>query len=127
MLVPALVVAAAVLSSTWFTVTVDRRGLAVRSAARLAARSSCRSTRCVQAEVVDRRPFPEFGGWGYRVGRGGRVGVVLRTGEGSRSSAPAAASLVVTVDDAATGAALLNTLAARARVGPSARDTRGTR
>ena len=32
LLVPAVVVAAAVLASTWFVVTVDRRGLTVRSA-----------------------------------------------------------------------------------------------
>ena len=59
----------------------------------------------------------EFGGWGYRVGRGGRVGVVLRTGEALQVQRTGGRAFVVTVDDAATGAALLNTLAARSRVG----------
>ena len=62
-------------------------------------------------------PLAEFGGWGYRVGRGGRVGVVLRTGEGLQVERSGGRSFVVTIDDAATGAALLNTLAARSRVG----------
>ncbi|WP_456844037.1 DUF1648 domain-containing protein [Cellulomonas sp. P5_C6] len=125
-LVPALVVAAAVLSCTWFTVTVDRRGLTVRSAVGW-PRITVPLDEVEQAEVVTVKPFPEFGGWGYRVGRGGRVGVVLRTGEGLQVERTGGRSLVVTVDDAATGAALLNTLAARARVGPQSRDTRGTR
>jgi hypothetical protein len=125
-LVPALLVAAAVLSSTWFTVTVDRRGLAVRSLLGW-PRMAVPLDEVVQASVVAVRPFPEFGGWGYRVGRGGRVGVVLRTGEGLQVERTGGRSFVVTVDDAATGAALLNTLAARSRADGPARDTRGTR
>ena len=125
-LVPALVVAAAVLAGTWFIVTVDRRGLTVRSAVGW-PRMVVPLDEVVRADVVTVRPFPEFGGWGYRVGRGGRVGVVLRTGDGLQVERTGGRSFVVTVDDAATGAALLNTLAARSRVHPQARDTRGTR
>lgn len=125
-LVPAVVVAGAVLTSTWFTVTVDRRGLTVRSAVGW-PRFVVPLDEVVRAEVVAVRPFAEFGGWGYRVGRAGRVGVVLRTGEGLQVERTGGRSFVVTVDDAATGAALLNTLAARARVDHPARDTRGTR
>lgn len=125
-LVPAVVVAGAVLSSTWFTVTVDRRGLTVRSAVGW-PRFVVPLDEVLKAEVVSVRPLPEFGGWGYRVGRGGRVGVVLRTGDGLQVERTGGRSFVVTVDDAATGAALLNTLAARERVEPTARDTRGTR
>ena len=44
-----------------------------------------------------------------------------------RAQAAGYRALVVTVDDAATGAALLNTLAARARAGGATRDTSGTR
>ena len=69
--------------------------------------------------MVDVSPFAEFGGWGYRVGRGGRVGIVLRSGPALQVERTGGRSLVVTVDDAATGAALLNTLAARARVDPT--------
>ncbi|MEZ0449153.1 DUF1648 domain-containing protein [Cellulomonas sp. ICMP 17802] len=125
-LVPALVVAAAIASIAWFTVTVDRRGLTVRSAVGW-PRAVVPLDEVVRADVVAVRPFAEFGGWGYRVGRGGRVGVVLRTGQGLQVERTGGRSFVVTVDDAATGAALLNTLAARARADRPARDTRGTR
>ncbi|MBO3084539.1 DUF1648 domain-containing protein [Cellulomonas fengjieae] len=114
--VTAVLLAAVVLSSTWFTVTVDRRGLTVRSAVGW-PRLSVPLDEVVQAAAVTVSPFAEFGGWGYRVGQGGRVGVVLRTGEGLQVERSGGRSFVVTVDDAATGAALLNTLAARSRVG----------
>ncbi|KQR10957.1 DUF1648 domain-containing protein [Cellulomonas sp. Leaf334] len=116
LLLPAVVVAAIVLSSTWFTVTVDRRGLTVRSALGR-PRFVVPLDEVQQAHVVAVSPLTEFGGWGYRVGRGGRVGVVLRTGEALQVERSGGRSFVVTVDDAATGAALLNTLAARTRIG----------
>jgi hypothetical protein len=115
LLVPAVVVAALILSSAWFTVTVDRRGLTVRSAVGW-PRFSVPVEEVQEAVVTTVAPLPEFGGWGYRVGRGGRVGVVLRAGEGLQVERTGGRSFVVTVDDAATGAALLNTLAARGRV-----------
>jgi hypothetical protein len=70
----------------------------------------------VRAEVVEVSPVAEFGGWGYRVGRAGRVGIVLRSGQALQVERTGGRSLVVTVDDADTAAALLNTLAARSRV-----------
>lgn len=69
----------------------------------------------IEAEAGPVSPLREFGGWGYRVGKDGAVGIVVRTGEGLRIRRTGDRSLVVTVDDAATGAALLNTLADRAR------------
>ncbi len=69
----------------------------------------------VQAEVSPVSPLGEFGGWGYRVGRAGAVGIVLRAGEALRVRQTGDRIVVITVDDAATGAALLNTLADRAR------------
>jgi len=116
LVIPAVAVAAVVLSSTWFTVTVDRRGLTVRSAVGW-PRFDVPLDEVQQAVVTTVSPLSEFGGWGYRVGRGGRVGVVLRTGEALQVERSGGRAFVVTVDDAATGAALLNTLAARSRVG----------
>jgi hypothetical protein len=46
---------------------------------------------------------------------GGGVGYVVRTGEGIEVERTSGRRFVVTVDDAATGAALLTTLADRAR------------
>jgi hypothetical protein len=125
-LVPALLVGTAVATSTWFTVTVDRRGLSVRSAVGW-PRMSIPLDEVLGAEQVTVSPFHEFGGWGYRVGRGGRVGVVLRAGVGLQVARTGGRSFVVTVDDAATGAALLNTLAARSRVHTETRGTPGSR
>jgi hypothetical protein len=57
----------------------------------------------------------DFGGWGWRVGRGGRVGVVTRKGEGLLVERTGGRSIVVTVDGAAGAAGLLNALADRER------------
>lgn len=69
----------------------------------------------IQAEAGAVSPLGEFGGWGYRVGRDGTVGIVVRSGEALKVSRTGDRRLAITVDDAATGAALLNTLADRAR------------
>jgi hypothetical protein len=99
--------------SGW-TVTVDGRGLVAK--ARLPRpRLVVPLDEVEHAEVVDVHPLREFGGWGLRVGLGGRVGLVVRQGEALLVERTGGRELVVTVDDAATGAALLNTLAARAR------------
>ncbi len=97
-----------------WTVTVDRDGLTARA---LISRPRIRVPldEVESAEVVDVRPVAEFGGFGIRGGRGGRVGVVVRKGEAIQVHRTGGRVLVVTVDDAETGAALLNTLAARTR------------
>ena len=58
----------------------------------------------------------DFGGWGWRTGLGGdRTGVVLRTGEALKVERTGGRLFFITTDDAAGAAALLNTLADRAR------------
>ncbi|UZN04743.1 DUF1648 domain-containing protein [Cellulomonas sp. S1-8] len=123
--VPALLILAAGLglllaSMLVLRVSVDARGLVARSPL---GRPSVRVPldEVVAARVTQIDPFGEFGGWGYRVGQGGRVGFVLRKGEGIEVERTGGRVHVVTVDDAATGAALLNTLADRARGGATAR------
>ncbi|MBD7920274.1 DUF1648 domain-containing protein [Cellulomonas sp. Sa3CUA2] len=101
-------------------VSVDARGLVARSPL------GWPSVRVPLDEVVAARttridPFGDFGGWGYRIGSGGRVGFVLRKGEGIEVERTGGRISVVTVDDAATGAALLNTLADRTRGAATAR------
>ncbi|MFG1776757.1 hypothetical protein ACGFIG_10050 [Micromonospora sp. NPDC049048] len=127
-----VLVALAVVSGTWgllivaallvgifvamfaFTVRVDGTGLSVRSSAGW-PRTHVPLDEVLRAGVVQVRPLGEFGGWGWRVGRGGRVGIVLRAGEGLLVERTGGRSIVVTVDDAGTAAALLNTLADRQR------------
>lgn len=123
--VPALLVVVAALAVLLVTmlvlrVSVDARGLTARSPLGW-PRVHVPLDEVLAARVTQIHPLGEFGGWGYRIGRGGRVGFVLRAGEGIEVERTGGRVTVVTVDDAATGAALLNTLADRARGTTTAR------
>lgn len=95
-------------------VTVDARGLDARSPLGR-PRLHVPLDEVVAARVEPVRPLAEFGGWGYRVGRDGRTGFVLRGGDALVVERTGGRTSVVTVDDAATAAGLLNALAARGR------------
>ena len=114
MLVVPVLLGALLAATLVLRVSVDGRGLVARSP------FGWPSMRVPLDEVVAARvatvdPLREFGGWGYRVGAGGRVGFVLRRGEAVEVERTGGRVNVVTVDDAATAAALLNTLAERTR------------
>ncbi|WP_125774962.1 DUF1648 domain-containing protein [Antribacter gilvus] len=111
--VPALLLPATVATFV-FVVRVDTEGLTVRSALGWPG-THVPADEVVRADVVDVHPLRQFGGWGWRVGLAGQVGVVLRGGQGLRVEQTGGRSLVVTVDDARDAAALLNTMAERAR------------
>ncbi|MFD3536370.1 hypothetical protein [Streptomyces sp. NPDC058664] len=96
-------------------VTVDRRGVTVRPS--LVPRPRVRvpldeiagaSARKLDTAAV----LADFGGWGYRV-RSHRTGVVLHAGETLVVRRGGGREFAVTVPDARTAAALLNTLAER--------------
>ncbi|MFC8760069.1 hypothetical protein ACFUAG_04985 [Streptomyces sp. NPDC057193] len=96
-------------------VTVDRRGVTVRPS--LVPRPRVRvplddvvgaSVRKLDTAAV----LGDFGGWGYRV-RSHRTGVVLHTGEALVVRRAGGREFAVTVPDAGTAAALLNTLTDR--------------
>ncbi|HEY9306466.1 MAG TPA: DUF1648 domain-containing protein [Microbacterium sp.] len=70
------------------------------------------------AAGVDVNPMGEFGGWGLRLSTGRRFGVVLRAGEAIEVLRRSGKRFVVTVDDAGTGAALLEALVTRAATRP---------
>ncbi|MEU0102159.1 DUF1648 domain-containing protein [Streptomyces sp. NPDC006267] len=96
-------------------VTVDRRGLTVSG---LLPRPRVRVP-LERMEGADSRrvnALCEYGGWGYRV-RPERSGVITRSGEAIVISLTSGREFAVTVDDSATGAALLNTLLDRQRTG----------
>ncbi|ESP99782.1 hypothetical protein ACQ5JZ_12415 [Streptomyces sp. ZG43] len=94
-------------------VVVDQRGLTVRLCGLPWPRLSVPLDRVATAQARPVDPLGEFGGWGYRVMpkrsglvyRSGEALVVRKTGDGRE--------FAVTVDDAGTAAALLNTLAER--------------
>lgn len=111
-----LVLAAATLS---WVVRADETGLSVRSALGV-PRSRIPLDEVVQARATTVRCFREFGGWGWRTALDGRTGIVLRSGDTLEVTRTGGSVFVVTVDDAATGAALLNTLADRLRPGHAA-------
>ncbi|NEB38228.1 DUF1648 domain-containing protein [Streptomyces sp. SID14515] len=96
-------------------VTVDRRGLTVSG---LLPRPRVRVPLERMAGADSRRvnALAEFGGWGYRI-RPERSGVITRSGEAIVVSLTSGREFAVTVDDSATGAALLNTLLDRQRAG----------
>jgi hypothetical protein len=65
-----------------------------------------------EADVTDLDPW-SFGGWGLRVDPHGRTAVVTRAGEALRVRRADGGEVLVTVDDAATAAATLNSYADR--------------
>lgn len=111
----ALVLSAAgllVLGLARIRVTVDRRGLTVRPALAPWPRVRVPIDRIEGASGRDVDALAEFGGWGYRV-RAHRTGLVLRSGEALVVRREGGREFAVTVPDAATAAALLNTLVER--------------
>ncbi|MGV9992818.1 DUF1648 domain-containing protein [Streptomyces sp. NPDC003374] len=93
-------------------VTVDRRGLTVASTVLPRPRLALPLHSIVGAGSVQVSALGDFGGWGYRI-RPGRRGVVLRSGEALSARTERGREYVVTVDDSATAAALLNGLVRR--------------
>ncbi|GGY30040.1 DUF1648 domain-containing protein [Streptomyces tanashiensis] len=93
-------------------VSVDRRGLTVRPAIVSWPRLRIPLDEVADADVRDVDAVADYGGWGYRV-RAHRTGVVLRSGEALVVRQTGGREFAVTVPDARTAAALLNTLAER--------------
>jgi hypothetical protein len=112
----AVVVFAIVASMSIVTVRIDRTGVVIRSPLGW-PRTRLPLTEVVRAGTLDVRPLRDFGGWGWRVGRGGRVGIVLRSGESLLIERTGDRSTVVTVDGALAAAGTLNALADEARPG----------
>lgn len=92
---------------TVFRVRVDDRGFEVRSAVgwprKRIPREQIRS-----AAVVHVHPMGDYAGWGWRYGIGAGWGVIMRAGEAIRIMQENGKTFTVTVDDAETGASLLN-------------------
>ncbi|WP_129843009.1 DUF1648 domain-containing protein [Streptomyces sp. RFCAC02] len=95
-------------------VTVDGRGLTVGSALVPRPRMTVPLERITAATRRDIRPLADFGGWGYRI-RPGASGLVLRSGDALSLRLRNGREFVVTVDDAATAAALIGGLIDRRR------------
>ena len=93
-------------SSASFRVRVGPDGLSVRSRIGF-PRVHVPLEDVVSVRAVDCNPFGEFGGFGWRLGLDGRTGIVLRRGPAIEVERRGRRPLVVTVDGAAVGAAVL--------------------
>lgn len=113
-LVIAVPLAALLVIMTRWTVTVSREGLVARGALPR-PRLMVPLDEVESAEVGTVRAVRDFGGWGLRLASGGRTGLILRSGEAIVVRRTGGRVVLVTIDDAATAVALLNSLAARAR------------
>ena len=111
--IPAFICVLAFASLNW-RMRISRSGLFLRAAGGF-PRFTVPIEEITGASVVDVQALAEFGGWGVRFGKGGRTGVILRSGEALEVARTSGRALVVTVDDAATAAALVNGLVQRHR------------
>lgn len=114
MAVVCVVVTVLLLMCARFSVSIDDTGLRARSligwpVIRVPAGDVDHVT------VGDINPFAEFGGWGLRWSPDGKKGIVMRAGEGIRITRKTGRGLVLTLDDAATAASVLSTVAARSQ------------
>ena len=100
------VIALIVLSFSSVVVRVDEHGLSVAVGPARWPRWKVPIADVAGAEVIDLRPF-SYGGWGYRARPGVRA-IVIRSGTSLKGDRHGAPDLIVTVDDAEAGAALLN-------------------
>lgn len=93
-------------------VTVDRHGLTARPTVLPWPRIRVPLSDVDRAISREVKILSEYGGWGYRM-RPGKTGLMLRSGEALVVRRVGGREFAVTVDDSATAAALLNTLADR--------------
>ena len=101
-----LLVGVAFATSASFRVRVGPDGLLVRSMVGF-PRVHVPLDDVVSVRAVECNPFGEFGGFGWRLGLDGRTGIVLRKGPAIEVERRDKRPLVVTVDGAAVGAAVL--------------------
>lgn len=100
-------------SSCWARVTVDRRGVRVRSLGFITwTRIELESIEGAGVKAVD--PLGDFGGYGIRGGFDGSMGVITSAGPALRIERAGENPFWVTVDDAEQAAATVNGLLTRA-------------
>lgn len=108
----AVLFVALIATMTVFRVRVDARGVEARSPLGW-PRFGVPMADVASAEVAHIDGLSEFGGWGVRAAPGA-FGIILRNGEALSVVRESGRRFVVTVDDAATAAGLLEALRARA-------------
>jgi hypothetical protein len=104
----------------WIRVSVDMRGLRIRYGVLPWPVTSVPLDDIRRVERIDLVPL-QWGGWGYRGSRKafGRAAVVLRSGDAIKLQLTDGSEFAVTVNDAATGAALLAELLGQQQISGS--------
>ncbi|REJ08199.1 DUF1648 domain-containing protein [Microbacterium bovistercoris] len=115
-----LIIGLAFAATASFRVKAGPDGLSVRSQIGV-PRAVVPLDEVVSVRAVECHPFGEFGGFGWRLGVDGRTGIVLRTGPAIEVERRGRGRLIVTVDGAEVGAAVLQAYLDRAGA-PSSRD-----
>ncbi|MFD6894186.1 DUF1648 domain-containing protein [Rhodococcus sp. NPDC060086] len=100
-----------ILSLLRFTVRVDERGVSVRNLG--ASALDYDLDEIIGAKVTETRPFQDWGGWGLRIKRPNRYGLVTNTGPALVITAESGHELTITTDRAEEMAGAINTLADR--------------
>ena len=106
-LVIGIVLVPVAIGTSFWRVRVSAAGFSVRSMLGL-PRFTVPIDQIESARVTRVSPLGDFGGWGIRFGSNGRVGVVVRSGDALEVSRSTGRTIVVTVADAASAAALIN-------------------
>jgi hypothetical protein len=109
--IPAVIFLLVLTNFAW-TIRVDARGVRMRSALGIPT-ITVPLANIESADVIDVQALAQYGGFGVRFGLNGRFGVILRSGEALEILRRNGRSVVVTVDDATTAAALINGLVKR--------------
>ncbi|EAR25491.1 hypothetical protein A20C1_04471 [marine actinobacterium PHSC20C1] len=104
-----IVIALAVSTLSW-RVTIDHRGLRVRSALGW-PRTTIAPDQIDSVAVVDVNPIGEFGGYGWRWAPDGRSGIVLSKGDAILVTRMNGKKFIITMHDAQLGAEALATVA----------------
>lgn len=112
-LVVMILVGVLAMASLFWKVTIDGRGMIVRSVIGF-PRFSVPTADVDRVAVITVNPPVDFGGWGIRWGGRKRIGVITGAGEALEVTRNDGRALIVTVPQAQKGAALLNALAKRA-------------
>jgi len=116
LIVPVLLVLLCTAGIAW-RVRVEPGGITVRSQPFGWPRTRIPASDVASVDISHVEPLAEFGGWGWRWAPGRNFGVISRGGEAIEVTRRDGRRFTVTVDDAATGAALLAAYA-RAAVTP---------
>ena len=106
-LVIGIVLVPVAIGTSFWRVRVSAAGFSVRSLLGL-PRFTVPIDEIESARVTQVSPLGDFGGWGIRFGSNGRLGVVVRSGDALEVSRRTGRTIVVTVSDAESAAALIN-------------------